>query len=120
MGCALGWDQAVGQACVDLKIPFVAAIPFKGFNAKWRQDQQAYLQWLLTQAVAFHTVCDPGYEAWKLHQRNKWMVDNAEYGLALWDGSEGGTKNCINYAVNTGKSYANAWTMFEKMSKEEN
>lgn len=36
-------------------------------------------------------------------QRNQWMVDRADAVLAVWDGSPGGTANCVNYARKVGK-----------------
>ena len=34
-------------------------------------------------------------EGWLAGARNKWMVDNAEHVLALWDGSPGGTNHGV-------------------------
>lgn len=33
-----------------------------------------------------------------LHARNRFMVDHAEIVVAAWNGSRGGTSNCIDYA----------------------
>jgi uncharacterized phage-like protein YoqJ len=30
--------------------------------------------------------------------RNEWMVDHCNDLLAVWDGSDGGTGNCVRYA----------------------
>jgi len=42
-GMALGWDQALAEACVNLNIPFIAAVPFKGQESKWYQSSIANL-----------------------------------------------------------------------------
>jgi uncharacterized phage-like protein YoqJ len=44
--------------------------------------------------------------------RNEWMVDNAHIVLALWDGSSGGTGNCIKYAnrKSVNKPIINLWS----------
>jgi uncharacterized phage-like protein YoqJ len=34
----------------------------------------------------------------KLQERNKYMVDQCDYLVAVWDGSKGGTANCVRYA----------------------
>lgn len=35
--------------------------------------------------------------------RNRFMVDHADGILAVWDGSKGGTGNCVSYALKKGK-----------------
>ena len=37
-GMALGWDQALAAAAVDLAIPFVAAVPFASQAVKWARS----------------------------------------------------------------------------------
>ena len=38
------------------------------------------------------------YHPAKMQKRNEFMVDNCDILIALWNGTSGGTKNCINYA----------------------
>ncbi len=33
-----------------------------------------------------------------MQKRNEWMVDNCDMLVAVWDGTDGGTYNCIDYA----------------------
>lgn len=96
-GMALGWDQAVAQACHDLKIPFRAYIPFMGQESQWpQQSQERY--WKLLEGPVLNMICEPGYAAWKMQKRNEAMVDDCHQLLALWDGTTGGTFNCVAYA----------------------
>lgn len=96
-GMALGWDQALAQAALDLGIPLIAAVPFEGFGQKWPKSSQYRCTALLCRAAEVATVSPyPGTAA--LHRRNEWMVDRCDLLLALWDGSWGGTFNCIQYA----------------------
>jgi uncharacterized phage-like protein YoqJ len=97
-GMALGWDQAVAQACTDIKIPWYAYVPFEGQERMWPAQSQLYYRNLLTMAAKTVHCCPPGYEAWKMQKRNERMVDDATVLLALWSGSPGGTSNCIKYA----------------------
>jgi uncharacterized phage-like protein YoqJ len=103
-GMALGWDQAFAQACIDLEIPFEAAIPFEGQEKRWPRDSQIYYNDLLTQAKSIHIVGTakpeaPMYQIAKLMQeRNRYMVLHCTRLIALWDGTEGGTANCIRFA----------------------
>jgi uncharacterized phage-like protein YoqJ len=97
-GMALGWDQAIARACVKLDIPFVAAVPFKGQELRWNKHAQEIYHMLLKRAKLIQYVSPGGYEPRKMHIRNEWMVDRSEKVLAIWNGSEGGTHNCVKYA----------------------
>jgi uncharacterized phage-like protein YoqJ len=44
-------------------------------------------------------VSPPNFAVYKMQVRNEWMVNHANILLALWDGSTGGTYNCIQYAM---------------------
>ena len=97
-GMALGVDQWFAEAAIDLGIPFVAAVPFEGQELRWPSTSQIAYHTTLAEARAVHMVCPGGYAAWKMQARNRWMVDNADQCIAVWDGSEGGTGNCVEYA----------------------
>jgi uncharacterized phage-like protein YoqJ len=108
-GMALGWDQAVAAATLLAGIPLVAAIPFEGQEFQWPYLAQKAYRELLAQARYKHVVCDGGYAAWKMQKRNEWMVDKCNALLALWNGSPGGTANCIGYAEFQQKEIHNLW-----------
>lgn len=111
-GMALGWDQALAWAAFDLDIPFIAAVPFDGQESRWSSvDQQWFVDLLKLAEEVVHT-SEPGYAVWKMQHRNKWMVDNADHVVALWDGSAGGTANCIKYAERVGKPITNLWSEY--------
>jgi uncharacterized phage-like protein YoqJ len=92
---ALGVDQWLAAIAVRKQIPYVAAIPFDGFNDKWSLPQLVKFRVLLDDAAETVHICEPGYAAWKLQRRNEWMVDHCDILLAVWDGSSGGTANCV-------------------------
>lgn len=115
-GMALGIDTLFAQIAVDLKIPFIAAIPFKGQELKWTNDSQSLYSTLLQMAIKI-IVCDVDaavnysrfcklpntiYSPAKMQYRNQWMVNNSNLLIAVWNGSPGGTKNCVDYAMTTG------------------
>lgn len=108
-GMALGWDQALAQAAVNLKIPFHAYIPFAGQEGRWpKQSQQLFYQLRVAADKRIHT-SDGGYAPYKMQMRNRRMVDASSLVLALWDGSSGGTANCVAYASKTGTEILNIW-----------
>lgn len=111
-GGALGWDQALADAAIRLDLPLTLALPFEGFECKWPKSSQEFLHSLMNPAdVVF--VCEPGYAPWKMQERNKWMVDNCNTLLALWNGTDGGTHNCIKYANSVGRQIINTWDIYE-------
>jgi uncharacterized phage-like protein YoqJ len=97
-GMALGVDTWAAEAAVDLRIPFIAAIPFEGQESVWPEPSQKRFRELLGLASETVVVCEGGYEAKKMQKRNEWMVDHCELLLAVWNGSPGGTANCVRYA----------------------
>lgn len=112
-GMALGWDQALAWASIDAGIPFTAAVPFEGMERKWPSLSRENFASLLKLADKIEIVCDGGYAPWKMQERNKWMVDNSDSVLALWNGTDGGTANCVRYAEKVGKPIINLWEMYE-------
>ena len=107
-GMALGIDQDFVDVCILLKIPFIAAAPFQGQESVWLAKAQEKYHLLLKQAeeVIYTDDCHeglPGYATWKMQVRNEWMVQHCDHLLAIWDGTSGGTKNCVDYAEKIGK-----------------
>lgn len=113
-GGALGWDQALAQAAVFHGVPLVMALPFNGFECKWPRESQLFLHSLMEEADEIVYVCESGYAPWKMQERNKWMVDNSDAVLALWNGTPGGTANCVKYALTGNKEIINLWNKYEE------
>jgi uncharacterized phage-like protein YoqJ len=99
----LGVDQDFAELCVELKIPFTAAVPVIGQEHMWPPDAQTAYTQLLAKAVGVIVVSAGPYAPWKMQRRNTWMVDQCDCLLAVWDGSDGGTANCVRYAERIGR-----------------
>ena len=112
VGMALGWDTAVAIACHTLNIPYIAAIPFLGQERMWPKESQELYNFLLEHAKDVVYVSQAGYEPWKMQARNEFMVNTCSHVMALWDGSRGGTGNCIAYANKVGKPITNLWDAY--------
>lgn len=98
VGGAIGIDEIALQEVLKKEIPVTIAIPFVGHHSRWSKLAQArwfeYLKNpLVTLRVISNTASIGAYQ-----MRNMWMVDNIHKLAAVWDGSEGGTNNCITYA----------------------
>jgi uncharacterized phage-like protein YoqJ len=113
---ALGWDQALAQAALDLQVPLIAAVPFEDQWTRWPEAARKRYFKLLEQAFAVEYVCQPGYAVWKLHKRNHWMVDHCDLLLALFNGSPGGTASCIMYGRKVRRPIENSWPRWREFS----
>lgn len=121
-GMALGIDTLFAKIAIERKLPFIAAIPCKGQYTRWPKksvDQyfniltQSHDVFLVDYRVSLHkdldnlkTCLSPSgnsYSTQKMQQRNIWMVNNCDLLIAVWDGSSGGTANCVKYAQSVGK-----------------
>lgn len=108
-GMALGTDQIAALMAWHNGIPFAACVPFVGQEATWSEPAQGKYRELLE--MAQRVIYTDQYaskstksEVYKLLQwRNEWMVDRADLVIAVWDGSSGGTANCVKYAQLMGK-----------------
>lgn len=109
-GMAIGWDQAVAQACVDLEVPFTAAIPFPQQADPW--PAHAKVRWLtLVNAAARVNIGATEYRREALLERNRWMVDHSQALAAFLDPSRppGGTFSATLYASKRGRRIEHLW-----------
>lgn len=97
-GMALGVDMWAAELALSIKVPYHAYVPFKGQESKWPENSQNHYRVLIGHASSVTYVCPPGYAAWKMQRRNEAMVDDCDMLIAVWDGSSGGTANCVRYA----------------------
>jgi uncharacterized phage-like protein YoqJ len=100
---AQGADQMAAQICIDHNIPFDAYIPCEGQEKPWpKAAQEKYHELLGHARHEILTYAGPYPGPWCLQTRNEAMVDNADYILSVYDGTAGGTANCIKYAKEKG------------------
>jgi uncharacterized phage-like protein YoqJ len=98
-GMAIGSDTYAAEIAIELNIPFIAAIPFKGQELFWPKSSQERYHYLLSKASKVEIISPGGYAGWKMHSRNIWIVDNCGLLLVIYkEGSVGGTKKCMDYA----------------------
>lgn len=97
-GMAAGVDILSAEVAHELGITYTAAKPWAGHSARGA-DRERYAKVI---ADAEHIVdVNPSREYIGPHlyqKRNEWMVDHATVIVAVWDGTAGGTKNCVLYA----------------------
>lgn len=102
-GMAVGVDQWACEVCLELGIPYDAAIPFAGQDQRWPYTSRAHWLKLIREASLLHIISEGGYSPQKMQIRNMWMVDHSDLLIAVWNGTPGGTANCVNYAKSVGR-----------------
>lgn len=120
---ALGWDQAIAEASVELGIPFLAALPFPGQECRWPDASQHQYRELLTKAAKVVIVSPGGFSPAAMQRRNEFMVDVAAHHpsgaglvLALWSGAPGGTSHCLSSAERQALPVINTWQSFRSFA----
>lgn len=119
-GGALGWDTALALAAIKLGIPLVMAIPFPGQAEAWAEESQ--VRWEKLLAHAAFVVCTGSQELADtdiqsaMQWRNEWMVDRATKVLACWDGSTGGTGNCVRDAREQNVAIHNCYSAWAELA----
>lgn len=94
-GMALGVDTWFAEEALARGIALHAYLPFPEQDARWNAWDQAHYRALLQGAERVIVVSPSPYAAWKMLRRNEAMVADAALGLAVWDGSPGGTAHCV-------------------------
>jgi uncharacterized phage-like protein YoqJ len=102
-GMAIGIDMWAGRIVLSLRkkyphVKLICAIPCKHQWSKWIPESIAEWDDITNKADDVIYVSTELYTPWCMQKRNEWMVDRAKYVLSVWDGTKGGTRNCINYA----------------------
>lgn len=111
-GMAQGWDTAWALAALGLDIPLICAIPFEGQEKPWPAAAQERYHDILAKAWHVQVVCRGSYADRKFQERNVWMVDRCDRLAALWNGSEGGTANCVKYAESKERPIDHLWAQW--------
>jgi len=102
-GMALGIDQWWAEAALELGIPVIAAMPFKGMGGNWPPASREILKKLLDKCQEVCYIKDE-YSNEAYLERDRWMVDNCDALVAYYDGKgNSGTKYTIDYAEQQGK-----------------
>lgn len=107
-GMAMGTDiwaaeivLAMKKKYPDKNINLIAAIPYEGQTNKWSEDWKKRYADILDQADE-KVLLQKQYTRGCLHARNRYMVDNSSFIIAVFNGEEGGAKYTIDYAKKQG------------------
>ena len=108
IGMALGIDLYAAEIVLDLKarypsITLESAIPCETQAVKWSAAQRERYYDIAAQCDK-ETMLQCHYSPDCMDKRNRYMVDHADYILAVWNGCPSSTGNTVRYAHKKGKT----------------
>ena len=104
-GMAAGADLMSAEVAHKVGIPFIAARPWSTHTPRI-EDKKLY-EWTMLNALKVVNVDEIDYYSGPhlYHNRNEYMVDNADIVIAIWNGkATGGTAACVRYAKKKAKT----------------
>ena len=106
-GMAIGVDMYAAEIVLGLKssyegIVLESAIPCETQAAKWTEEQRDHYYEIASKCDK-ETMIQRPYTADCMHKRNRYMVDQADHIIAVWDGRPSGTGKTVQYAQRQGK-----------------
>ena len=104
-GMALGVDMLFAEIAIERNLDLLAAIPCVGQERRWPQKSQDRYNKILSYKNCEKVVLAERYAPWVMQQRNQYMVDNCDLLIGCWDGTTGGTCNCVQYALKKKKNF---------------
>ncbi len=99
---AMGVDIWAGEIVArlrdtDSRLHLIAAVPWPGFSARWNAEWKTRYEKLIKQAD-FVKYTSRTYDPSVFAKRNFWMVDHCTRVIAFYNGSDGSTKEMVEYA----------------------
>ncbi len=101
-GMARGIDLMCGEIVLELQqtmnVRLFCAIPCRNQCYGWRAAEVAVYKRILAGAAGVVYVSPNDYADGCMQKRNRYLVDTAQYVIAVYDGQRGGTMSTVNYA----------------------
>ena len=97
-GMALGVDQWAAEYAILNGHPLLSYVPCDNQDRMWQAESKTIYRELLDRSTRIKECCPGPYANWKMQKRNQDMVDDCDVLIAVWNGTSGGTCNCVKYA----------------------
>lgn len=93
VGMADGVDLIFCKVCNELKLPYIACIPFDGQDDYMLSIDKTVRKEYISNAKEVKEV------------KNSWMVEHCDTAIIVFDGNKGGTANVFQQLVETKKNF---------------
>jgi len=107
VGGALGIDTLAALIAIEHNIPFTVFVPCNNQDKMWPKKSKDMYNYILSKAFRVYYVSQEEYNNHCMQDRNIAMVNACDVLISVWDGSKGGTANCVRYAQSIGKEVIN-------------
>lgn len=97
-GMAAGVDLAAAKVAYKMGLNYECAIPWQGHAPRVADKHDYDMAKKFADKITYVDPAEDYPGPWVYQKRNEYMVDNAGLLIAVWDGSPGGTRNCVVYA----------------------
>lgn len=104
-GCGGAWgfdflaaETVIKKKRLNPKVKLILVLPCKDQDKNWNPEQRATYSYIKTQADKI-VYCSEFYTKGCMHKRNRHLVDNSKYCIALLEKQQGGTFYTFNYAM---------------------
>lgn len=109
VGGTQGFDLMCAELILQVKehydISLVIAKPFRGHGMQWTEDMKERFEEICEQADSVINLSDGKYSPIKMALRNQWLIDNADYGIIMWDEKHRGEIfSCMKYSKKRNKT----------------
>jgi len=103
-GMALGYDQILAEVALAMRLRVHAYVPggCDQQTNRWVTDSKRRYRQIIDRCYSVTPVPDRGLYSETLDRRNHEMVKACHILMACYDGTGGGTANCISYALGCG------------------
>ena len=112
-GMAFGFDLLVADACIELGIPFIAALAWEGQAKHWKSSKSRnQFENALAHARKVECVCEGSYADFKYLVRDTWIVENSDGMICYWAGvKKSGTGFTVKEAQRLNKPIVNIYNL---------
>ncbi|MEA4824495.1 MAG: SLOG family protein [Clostridiaceae bacterium] len=105
-GMCIGFDLWAAEIVSELReahpdILLEAALPFDGYGWNLQNEERALFLTALERCDRVTTLCSH-YSRSCFQYRNQYMVDRSSLVIAAYNGTPGGTRNTVSYALRVG------------------
>lgn len=101
-GMAQGVDMICGEIVLELKKEFdiylFCVTPYENQALEWDSESISAYKRIISAASGVICTGEDVYTKGCMMKRNRYLVDNADYILAVYDGQKGGTMYTVKYA----------------------
>lgn len=112
-GGAIGFDTVAALAVIEKKeaypeIKLDLELPCKDQSDGWSDDDKRVYEYVISQADSISYTCEK-YRKGCMYERNRRLVDGADFCVAFCSSEKGGSAYTVNYAKNHGVTVINVY-----------